>query len=173
MTNISIAHTPSITTLSGSSRVVTVTIREMIIAAFEAAMTIIKTANGYHTDAGDNVFRCRRHLDPTELPCVVLWPQMEIAEARQYEGPTCTMRMIIESHAQFGAENASVVSERLLGDLSQAVFSQETISPMIDFMGYESGGTDTYPDTGETTVAAKLNLLIRYNYQWGNPYAKI
>ena len=149
----------------------TTTIREQIISAFETAMAVITTVNGYTSNAGLNVIRCRKSLDPEELPCMVIWPGMESSEKRDYGSQYCSMRMGIEAHALFGDENPSVVSERMLGDLIQAVFSQ-TISYLIDEILYETGGTESYPDAGETAIGVKITLSVKYNYLIGNPYSQ-
>lgn len=171
MPDTQLSSLPGQVVLSGGGSVVMVTIREHIIAAFQTAMAVINVANGYHSDAGNNVIRCRKSLDPAELPCVVLWPGLEIPESREYGSQNCSMKLGIEGHALFGAENMSVVSERILGDLYRALFSQEIIS-YADEILYESGGTDSYPDTGDVAIGVKITLNIKYNYLIGNPYSQ-
>jgi hypothetical protein len=151
--------------------IVAVSIRERIISAFEDAMAVVTLANGYHSDAGLDVIRCRKNLDPADLPCMVIWPGTETAERREYGSQFCSMRMGIEAHAFFGDENPSIVSERMLADMIQAVFGQ-TITDLADDIQYETGGTESYPDAGEKAIGVKINLVIKYNYLIGNPYSQ-
>jgi hypothetical protein len=147
------------------------TIREQIILAFVAAMSVVTVANGYNSDAGLNVVRARRNLDPLELPCIVIWPGTETLDSDQYGGKFYAMKLGIESHSLFGSENPSVMSEKMLGDLVKSVFSQE-ITSLADQIIYESGGTDSYPDTGDTAIGVKITLNVKYNYLIGNPYSQ-
>lgn len=163
-----ITGTANITT-DGSARVFSTTVREQIITGFELVCSAITVANGYHSDAGMNVIRCRKSLDPSELPCVVLWPGLEIAERADYGETFYSMRMGIEYHDLLRGENPSVMVEMMLGDLIQSVFSAKILH--VDSIIYESGGADSYPDTGETSVACKINLKVNYNYLFGNPYS--
>lgn len=149
--------------------IVTVTIRERIISEFEDLISVVTLANGFHSDAGKNIVRCRKSLDPSELPCMVIWPGTETGERREYGNQYCTMKLGIEAHCLFGNDNPSVVSEHLLGDMIQAVFGEQIIS-IADDIQYESGGTDSYPDAGDVAVGVKINLNIKYNYLIGNPY---
>jgi hypothetical protein len=50
-------------------------------------------------------------------------------------------------------------------------FGQE-VTPIADSVQYESGGTDSYPDAGETVVGTKVVLNVKYNYLFGNPYSQ-
>lgn len=162
-------------TVDGSARVYATTIREQIITGFELLLGSVTTANGYHSDAGLNVVRCRKSLDPSELPCIVLWPGMEIAERADYGETFYSMRMGIAFHELLNGENPSVVVERMLGDLVQSVFSSGANGTQkilhVDSILYESGGADTYPDTGALSVSCIINLQVKYNYLYGNPYS--
>ncbi|MFH0995794.1 MAG: hypothetical protein V1844_09900 [Pseudomonadota bacterium] len=171
MADMQIITPPGIITVNGRAKIVTITIREHIISAFEAAMAVVTLANGYHSDAGANIIRARKNLDPSELPCIVIWPGMETGIIEEYGVQKCSMRLGVEAHALFGTENPSVTSEWILGDLIKAVFSQ-TVTALADEIQYESGGTDSYPDAGEIAIGVKLNLVIKYHYLIGNPYSQ-
>ena len=147
------------------------TIREQIVAAFESTMKGMLTENGFHFDGGLNVFRCQKNIPPEALPCIVIWPGTEVSELLEYGNQYLAMKMGIEAMAVFGSENPSVVAERMLGDLIRMVFG-EIITPLIDVILYESGGSDNYPDAGELAVGTKISLNVKYNYLRGNPYSQ-
>jgi hypothetical protein len=157
------------------------TIRETIIKDFLTRGAVITTANGYNTNIGANAFRARKTIDPDELPASVLWPGAEKAE-NQYGVSACTMQLKIEGIAVHGLTNPSVVSEQILGDLKKCFLSQydTTTSPptgwnrsaYIDGIVYAGGGLDEYPDEGQLTVGAYINLEVTYHTKLDDPYAQ-
>jgi len=161
----------SVSVVASLGYIVAPTIRARIIHAFADAMADVTIDNGYHTDAGKNVILCRRSLDPAELPCIVILPGMETAERLASGYCYCTMRLGVESHAIFGAVSASVISENMLGDMLRALFGQ-SITTLADDIQYESGGIDSYPESGEVAIGVKVNLNIKYNYLIGDPYSQ-
>jgi len=158
------------------------TIRETIIKNFLARLAVITTAHGYNTDIGGNVYRVRKTVDPDELPCCVVWPGAEKGEA-SYGENSCTMQIRLEGIAGFGAENPSVVSEKILGDLKKCIFEPGNAlaeppsgwlrSPdYIDSLSYTGGGTDEYPDEGQKTVGASIMVTVGYTENIGDPYTQ-
>jgi len=120
------------------------TIREQIISAITTRAEIIRTANGFNTDAGSNAIRARKNLDPSELPAVVIFPQREEVESRKFGVESKAMPIRIEAHAVFGSTDPSVISEQLLGDLIEAFTG-------VDYSLPFTGGT-TALVTGETVT---------------------
>jgi hypothetical protein len=55
------------------------TIREQIISAYETRLADWTVANGFNVDCGRHVFRAVQHVDPGDLPAVVLQPRSEEA----------------------------------------------------------------------------------------------
>lgn len=158
------------------------TIREIIIQDFISRLAVITQANGYNTAIGGNVLRARKHVDPDEMPCCVVWPGTETAEA-SYGSNNCRMTMRIEGLAVFGTENPSVVSERILGDLKQCIFQPGNAfssppagwlrSPdYIDSLSYTGGGTEEYPDEGQKTTGAMISVEVEYTEDIGDPYSQ-
>lgn len=157
------------------------TIREVIIKDFLARGAVITTTNGYNTNIGANVFRARRTIDPDELPACDLWPQPENAE-NQYGVSACIMKLKIEGIVVFGLTNPSVISEQILGDLKKCFLSHynTTTSPptgwnrsaYIDGIVYTGGGLDEYPDEGQLTVGAYINLEVTYHTKIDDPYTQ-
>ncbi len=165
------------------------TIRELIIQEILARAATLRIALSpviYNTDCGDNVFRARLKVDPDELPCIVLWPQTEEAENKHGQA-LHRMPLRIEGIALFGADNPSVVSERILGDLIRC-FTSPTwdrrrlvvspaspvtyLAPYAESIVYQGGGTDSYPEEGSMTIGAYVKLLITYWTAMGDPYTQ-
>ena len=155
------------------------TIREIIIKNFIARLSVITVAHEYATACGTHVFRARKTLDPLELPATNIIPGAEKA-VHQYGELQCTMTIRIEGIAEFGTENPSVISERILGDLKKCILAPQNLlssphsgwsrSPeYIDSIIYTGGGTDQYPDENEKTIGAYANFDVGYTTKIENP----
>jgi hypothetical protein len=158
------------------------TIREIIIKDFMTRLAVITIANGYRTGIGANVLRARKKVDPDEVPGTVLFPGTE-KSVQQYGTMKCTMTIRIEGLALFGAENPSVVSERILGDLKKCILAPANLltSPVsgwvrtpdyIDGLIYTEGGTEEYPEDGQTTAAAFAGFEVSYTTKINDPYSQ-
>jgi hypothetical protein len=132
------------------------TIRELIIQEIIARGAVIRTTGSpraYATDIGDTILRARPKVDPDELPCLVVWPQVE--EAENLHGKSLhKMPIKVEGLAAFGAVDPSLISERILGDLIKCFTSQTwdrrrpgspTPPNYFESIVYQGGGTDEYP----------------------------
>lgn len=96
------------------------TIRERIIQAVIAKLAEATVARGYQYDIGANVRRVDSRLSEDDLPACNVWPQQE--QVRQEYGlNVCEMEIKVEALALIGDGNASQISERLLGDLIEAL----------------------------------------------------
>lgn len=110
------------------------TIREQIILTVISKLSVIRTANGYNTEAGANVGRVQRKLDPAELPGVVVWPKSESMQY-DYGAGLHLMPLQVEGLKLHGSVNPSVVAELLLGDLIEAMVG------IVWALSFTSGGT--------------------------------
>jgi hypothetical protein len=162
------------------------TIRELIIQEFLARAAVIRTTSPatYQTDCGEHVFRTPSNkIDPADLPCIAIWPQAEQA-ADIYGQTQHTMTIRIEGLALYGAENPSVVAERILGDLIRCFGSPAWdrrhlvtspaspvtyTDPYADAIVYAGGGTDSYPEGGELTVGVAALFQVTYMTTIGEP----
>lgn len=147
------------------------TIRECIIQDVIARLAGITVANGYSTGIGANVLRAKKVIDEDDIPSCNVWPRPETAQKR-YGQDVCVMPILIEGIMEFGAENPSVISERILGDLKKAIGDPAwSRSPdYIDSIAYVSGGTENYPDEEDITVGATALFNVAYNTVAGDPY---
>lgn len=149
------------------------TIREKILQQILARLAVITIANGCQTGVGTNVVRARRSIDPDELPAAVLWPRPETAE-EIYGRTRCAMPVRVEGLAAMGSGNASVISEKILGDLVKCLVSSAWVrSPeYITDIAYRGGGTETYPAEGETAVGTYADFIITYETKIGDPFSQ-
>jgi hypothetical protein len=167
----------------------TETIQELIILellARAAAIVTTGSPQAYATDIGGNVLRARPKIAPEDLPCLVLWPQPETAENKN--GLSLhRMPIRVEGLAEFGADNPSMISVRILGDLIKC-FTAPTwdrrrivtspaspvtyLDPYAESIIYQGGGTDAYPEEGSVTVGASATFLVTYWTAIGDPFSQ-
>lgn len=125
-------------------------LRERIIQAVIAHMAIIRIGNGYKTDCGEHVFRARLKIEPADCPAIVVWPLPEEA-VKQYGKLRCTMPLKLEGFVAYGDINPSIICERILADLIEAMtgptwslpFTSGSRAPAAGEMvtGHTSGAT--------------------------------
>ena len=151
------------------------TIRELIIQAILTRAEDISAVASpllYSTEIGSSpAFRARPKVDPDDLPCVDVWPQPE--EALNKNGMVLhKMPVKIEGVAHFGAEEPSVVSERILGDLIRCFTSPTWTRVYMDSIVYTGGGTESYPEEGSVSVGAFASFMVTYWTKIGDPYSQ-
>lgn len=144
--------------------------RETIIKAFMTRAATI-TGTGYNHAMGSHVYRAIKAVDPGCLPAIVVWPQRETVDRREFGKYRVTMPIIIEAMAAFGATNASVVAEQLLADVRKAFISTTALSALIDDVQYAEGGPSEYPDAGQEVVGVQATFTVQYLTTINNPYA--
>lgn len=148
------------------------TIRERIIQAVATRSENILVSGGYNTDCGQHVFRIRKALDPdADLDAIVIWPDPE-ESSRSYGVDTHVMPVRLQGIALFGDANPSVVSEKILGDLIKAMTASDATGGLAEDVEYTTGGSDDYPDEGETTVGCEATFKIKYKTLKGDPYTQ-
>jgi len=165
------------------------TIRELIIQELIARAAEIATTGSpqaYATDIGATIFRAHPKVDPDDLPCLVVWPQVETAENMNGVSRH-RMPVKIEGLAAFESSEPSVISERILGDLIKC-FTSPTwdrrrlvaspaspatyLDPYLESIVYQGGGTESYPEDGSLTVGAAATFLVTYWTAIGDPYSQ-
>lgn len=144
------------------------TIREQIVQDVITALADVRTANGYNTECGQNVVRAQKQIDPDDLPAAAVWPGIENV-TRKYGANIHVMQLRVEGIAAFGATNASVIAEQILGDLVKAMFRP---SAKADDVKYVSGGTEEYPDPADKVVGVPANFEVTYRTVAGDPYSQ-
>jgi hypothetical protein len=151
------------------------TIREQIIAAVITSLGDVTIASGYNTDCGQNVLRARYKPGKDEVPCFVVWPQVEEAEKLPGKSKQ-SMSLKIEGLMLFGDQNPSVISELILGDIRKRMEAQSTAqmpaAGLIESILYVQGGTDEYPEEGEEFTGSAATYRIVYKTRAGDPYSQ-
>lgn len=126
------------------------TIREQIITAIDSKLGQVLVSKGYQINSGNKVLRGIRPTDPDDLPAISFFPRQETA-TREYGNKALTMVVHIESMVNFESENPSVVSEKMLGDMIEAIIGKKWIVPFTSGGTYRIKAGDTI--TGHTSSA--------------------
>jgi hypothetical protein len=175
------------------------TIRENIIQEWPIRAALIRTDGSpqeYATDCGRNVLRAAKPYDEREVPCTVIWPGDEKAESKN--GMVLNhMEIDVEALHFFGKkaiekgyatieESASVVSERVFGDLKRCFGSKlwdrrrplegspvVYQPPYATSIVYQGGGPSEYEmDNGTIVVGAITKFIVSYWTKIGDPYTQ-
>jgi hypothetical protein len=150
------------------------TIRQRLVAAVKVRLQGIRTANGFQTEAGANVFVWRvLPLETAELPALIVRDREQRTEQAGRVAHDHSLTVEIEGHISALAPSAED-ARALLGDLLVAIGSDPT---------WHEGGVrlalDTEPLTDELTAShedralagVKLRVTIRYRTPPWNPYS--
>lgn len=147
------------------------TIREQIIANIVSHLEAVRSKNGYLTEIGRRVLRARADISPDELAALVVWPMPE--EVTQAYGKNlCVFPISLVGLKQFGTQDASMAAEEILGDLIAAMTApdHDPTGSLADKVVYTGGGTDSYPEPGQSIVGAAAVFSITYKTKIGDPY---
>lgn len=116
------------------------TIRQQIIENIAAYLANIRRNKAYETDIGENVYKAQKAQ--LTLPAVIIWPGVEEV-LREYQIDNHTMPLRIDGLKEYGDENASDVSESMLGDIIEAMTGRGAD------LAFTSGGIER-PTVGDT-----------------------
>ena len=138
-------------------------IREQIIAAIIARMAIIREANGFNSDCGENVFRARKRIDATDLDAVSVFPRRE-GRGAEYGADILTMPVdvqlimavpVVSSESEAArSTRVSQLIEKMLADAIEAMTGYRWTLP------FTSGSREPVPgDTIEGATSEATGLV--------------
>ena len=146
------------------------TIREQIILTILTGLADVKVINGFEVEYV-NVCRAKGKHDPGSLPLAVVWPKPETS-SRLYGCAVNVMPIKIEVLTMPGAENVSVVSEKILGDLIVVMDVIRKSTSLVDDMEYKSGGSEGYPDDSSGALGVTIEYEVKYQTVSGDPFSQ-
>lgn len=143
--------------------------REKIIANSLIQLAKILTANGYNFTMSTPK-RAQKSIDTRDYPVSVLFPGVEENE-RKYAKHNLSFQIRIESHILIGGANASVLQEKMLGDLIRNISNPaEVWSTFTEDVSYIEGGPADQPEAEDKATAVYAIFQIKYKTDIGNPY---
>lgn len=96
-----------------------------ISAAIYARLTAITQANGCETDIGLRVFRGRRNVDESAVPCAVLIEGTDTPTDRPGKLPTAAIRQryVIAAYVACDPNNPNDAAHAAIRDIKRAIFA--------------------------------------------------
>lgn len=147
------------------------TIREKIILNALTQLAKVTVANGYNYTM-KTPLRAQKSFDPSKMPMAVIFPGTE-ESVRTMGKENFTMGLRFESHQTFGSVNASVMQEKMLGDLRKNLTNPaEEWSTYTDDIWYSEGGPAEQPDADNTVTAVFIVITVKYKTVIGDPYTQ-
>ena len=152
------------------------TIREQIILAIISNLADITIDDSYNTDIGKTIQRVKFGLMESELPALVVWPQVEEVSLAKSGSKNMIMPVKLEGLSLFtDIQNPSVIAELMLGDIRKRMEAQGSANNVTDGLAgkieYSAGGTDEYPEPGHDRVGVYAVYNIEYTTVTGDPYS--
>lgn len=93
-----------------------------IAADIAARLAKIDITRGYSTDIGTRVYRGRRKLDESHIPCAVIVEGDDSVTEQQMLKASLAQRYILEGHSECDADNPNDIALGIISDLKRVVF---------------------------------------------------
>lgn len=140
-----------------------------IAAAISARLATITVANGYSTDIGLTVFRGRRKLDESHIPCAVLVEGDDRIDAAKRDEVKTVQQYFIEGHAECDPDNPNDTAHLILADIKRAVFGGDTtFGNTVRNLNYAGRSIQPRED-GLAIVSASIEIGAEFVEQLSNP----
>lgn len=88
----------------------------------------ITTANGFRTNIGERVYRGRRNLDTTNIPCVTIYEGEDRVEGEAMREVTISQLYVLEGHAACDVNHPNDRAHEIIADLKEALFKGVTVT---------------------------------------------
>lgn len=140
-----------------------------IAVAITSRIQGISVANGFLTDIGTRVFRGKRRLDESLLPCVVISEGDDQVAEHLRTSARIIQRYEIEGHAECDTDHPNDKAHDIISDLKRALFNGEpTFGGPVKKIEYR--GRNIVPrEDGFNAVAASIRIDISYVDQLSSP----
>lgn len=147
-----------------------------IAEALEARLQDILTANGYNTDAGNQVYLGYRQINPDEVasgPAILVYELND--EPREDDADFCQESIIdlnfqVEGIQAFGTDSTSEVLALLWQDIAKSVFLSANKNLGGLAISVRRGPrTFAYPEDGGATIAVQQIVTVTYAETYGAP----
>lgn len=146
--------------------------RERIINEIAVALKTILTANGYRTEAGDNVFIDRSNFDDVETTPFINLDEstddiIEQSGTRQGQKFKLSLPIAVEGTNTCSPLEPSSKGHELIGDIKQCLFDRVWSTDIIEIRYQNS--TIAQHESGSGIVSVSINAEVIYAETIGNP----
>lgn len=137
----------------------------------------ITVANGFHTNAGQQVFRGRVTFDAEAdpLPALSIFAHEEVIEQNMHdERMDVKLNIAIFAHAETDALNPLDIAEDLVADIKRAVLllSNRSAGGLCQDIRY-AGREAAPPEDGSNTTSVRVHFEVLYPEIYGDPHTVI
>jgi hypothetical protein len=144
-----------------------------VAAAWADRLATITTANGFLTNIGNTVFRGKRAIDESEVPCITLVEGNDHPKSQTRKSLQLTQTYFFEAHDVCDADHPNDKAHDMLEDLMAVVFSGgdsafTVLNGLVKSIEYK-GRTIGAREDGGTTVFAAIQIDVEYAQTLGRP----
>lgn len=147
-------------------------ISERLLCAIAAQLSKVRTADGYRTDAGDRVYRCRRNLTDADLPCFVLWSPSETTTEDGSRYIKVEQQILVIGYAAAEKDDTGSIVEGLKSDVKRALAAERMRDELgsLGALRYVGAEMQPRPDGAvhESIVATFVAMRVEHR---GDPNA--
>ena len=134
-----------------------------------ARVADISALNGYATNLGARVYRGKRRLDESAIPCAVIVEDDDTPIDEQRGRAKIEAHYMIEGHATCDPDNPNDTAHLIITDLKKAIFSPDAgFGGRVRDLRY-LGRNISPRDDGASTVAASIEIALTYVEDLANP----
>ena len=135
-----------------------------IAVAISDRVATINVANGYETDIGLRVFRGRKRLDKTHLPCIVIIERDDTVSDSRPTQAKVSQPFVIEGHMVCDPDNPNDTAHKIIADIKQAIFATNiTYGEGKPLLPVKYAGKSIAPrDDGIEIVSAAVEITVDY-----------
>lgn len=149
----------------------TMTRRLAVLMAFKARLELVKTSEGFSTDAGFNVVLGEKtqfgESDPLPAICIVPAPD---APTHNGENVSAVWAVEIQAIAEVDINQPVVVPEQVIGDIKVAIETEDRTLGGLVPSRIRRGSTRTLPrEPGSTICGVGITYGFQLTEQWGHP----
>lgn len=134
----------------------------------------ITVANGFATDIGLKVFRGRKRLDESHIPCAVIIERPDTPEKQSSQrDPVAKIgqKYVLEGHAACDPDNPNDMGHKIVADIKKAIWEEKLTfgaDQKVYAVMYE-GKTISPREDGVAVVSAAVEISVEFVETLSNP----
>jgi hypothetical protein len=147
-------------------------LRERVLEELERRASMIRTANGFSTDAGFTVVVGDHVVLGPEDPesAVAIVPKDDQAPTYQGENIAFEWPIEVQAHTKADINRSFIAVERLVADIKRAIEGPDrNLGGLLVNRFYRGGARQIGREPGSTTVGAALTYFVPLIEKWGEP----
>ncbi|WP_148715051.1 hypothetical protein [Chitinolyticbacter meiyuanensis] len=128
--------------------------------ALSTRLAGIRTADGFHTDIGAEVFRGRVAFDPDRVPCVVLVEKDDVPLEQKRSAVKLGLPYLLIGYACCDPAHPNDTAHQIIADIKRALFSPaDPLHPKVREIQYQ--GRSILPrEDGLSLVSAVVEIRL-------------